>query len=170
MAWVFFAFFIIVPLLEILAFIEVGSFIGALPTLGFTLLTAVIGAAIVRRQGLQIIGEARQRLADNQIPLTSALHGGFLLLAGILLLTPGFVTDMVGFLLLIPPLRLLIAKQAWKWLKGRAEVQVETVRARRESARQPTVIDGEAVEIDVRTPPEPPREEVSPWASERHGR
>jgi UPF0716 protein FxsA len=170
LAWVFFAFFIIVPLLEILAFIEVGSFIGALPTLGFTLLTAVIGAAIVRRQGLQIIGEARQRLADNQIPLTSALHGGFLLLAGILLLTPGFVTDMVGFLLLIPPLRLLIAKQAWKWLKGRAEVQVETVRARRESARQPTVIDGEAVEIDVRTPPEPPRDEPSPWASEGHGR
>ena len=170
MAWVFFAFFIIVPLLEILAFIEVGSLIGALPTLGLTLLTAIVGAAIVRRQGLRIIGEARQRLADNQLPLTSALHGGFLLLAGILLLTPGFVTDMVGFLLLIPPLRLLIAKQAWKWLKGRAEVRVETVRARRESPRQPTVIDGEAVEIDVRTPPEPPRDEPSPWASEGHGR
>lgn len=170
MGWVFFALFIIVPLLEILAFIEVGSLIGALPTLGLTVMTAVVGAVIVRQQGLRIVGEARRRLADNQLPLTSAMHGGFLVLAGILLLTPGFVTDVVGFLLLVTPFRLFVAKRAWSWLKGRAEVRMETDHARRQPPRQPTVIEGEAVEIEVSTPSKPPDAEPSPWGSDRDGR
>lgn len=142
MAWLFLAIFIVVPLLEIFAFIQVGGAIGAFPTLALIVLTAIAGALLVRRQGLTVIQDARQSLARKELPLAAAVHGGLLLFAGLLLLTPGFVTDTAGFLLLVPSIRSFLATRIWRWLEVRT-----MSRAGPAAARRPAVIEGEAVEI-----------------------
>jgi UPF0716 protein FxsA len=168
LAWLFFAVFIVVPLLEIFAFIEVGSAIGAFPTLGLIVLTAVVGALLVRWQGIKVLMDARQSLARDELPLAAAVHGGLLLFSGLLLLTPGFVTDAAGFLLLVPGIRSLVAARIWHSLQARTKARSTT-----RSGRRPDVIEGEAVEIDPdedvdrdrdRELPDS-RRETSPWTS-----
>ncbi|MBL4916698.1 FxsA family protein [Szabonella alba] len=100
--------FILIPLIEIALFIQVGGLLTLWPTLGVVLLTAVIGTALVRWQGLRVLEDLRQEQAALRDPLSPLAHGAMLLIAGVLLLMPGFFTDTIGFLLLIPPLRRLI--------------------------------------------------------------
>ncbi|QYK41941.1 MAG: FxsA family protein [Paracoccaceae bacterium] len=97
--------FVTVPLIEIALFIQVGGWLSLWPTLGLILLTGVIGTVLVRRQGLSVLREVQGGLATMRDPLSPLAHGALILLAGVLLLTPGFLTDGVGFLLLIPALR-----------------------------------------------------------------
>lgn len=97
--------FLLFPVLEIAVFIEVGGAIGTWPTVGAIFLTAVLGASLVRFQGLAALGRARTSLQRNEFPLKEAFDGICIAIAGILLLTPGFVTDGLGGVLLIPPLR-----------------------------------------------------------------
>ncbi|MEJ2363029.1 MAG: FxsA family protein [Gammaproteobacteria bacterium] len=123
-----FGVFILVPIIEIYLFIKVGSQIGALNTVLLVLITAVIGAALLRKQGLSTMqqvqrelqrGELPQGLSTMQqvqrelqrgeLPATSMLQAMLLFIAGALLLTPGFFTDTLGLLLMIPPLRKLVA-------------------------------------------------------------
>lgn len=166
MAWLLFAVFIVVPLLEIFAFIQVGSAIGALPTLALIVLTAIAGALLVRLQGLKVVMDARQSVERNELPVAAVVHGGLLLVAGLLLVTPGFVTDAAGFMLLVPPVRSLVALRVWRWLEVRVKTQAKS---RPGARRRPTVIDGEAIEIDIdeepRDPHRDPHREVSPWTS-----
>lgn len=163
MAWLLFAVFIVVPLLEIFAFIEVGSVVGALPTLGLIVLTAVVGALLVRWQGLKVILDARESLARDELPVAAAVHGGLLLLAGLLLLTPGFVTDTAGFLLLVPGIRSLVATRIWRWLEVRTKIRARSASA--PGRRRPAVIEGEAVEVRRDAKPHDPGRETSPWTS-----
>ena len=100
-----FLLFIAVPLVEIYLLLEVGGIIGAVPTVGLVVLTAVAGAALVRAQGFSTILEVRRSMEAGEIPAVAIIEGIFLLVAGALLLTPGFLTDAVGFGCLIPPLR-----------------------------------------------------------------
>jgi len=102
--WLLLLFFT-VPLVEIYVLLEVGGIIGALPTIGLVVLTAVIGAGLIRAQGISTLGRVQQELDRGEIPAVSIIEGALLLVAGALLLTPGFVTDSLGFLILIPPLR-----------------------------------------------------------------
>ncbi len=97
--------FLLFPVLEIAVFIEVGSKFGTWPTVGAIFLTAVVGVSLVRTQGLATLSRARISLQRNEFPLAEAFDGHCLALAGVLLLTPGFVTDSMGGLLLVPPLR-----------------------------------------------------------------
>lgn len=97
-----------VPLLEIGVFIEVGERIGLWPTIATVVLTAMMGTALLRHQGLATIGRVQQSLEAGRMPLTEMFDGLCLVLAGALLLTPGFVTDAVGFLLFVPPFRALL--------------------------------------------------------------
>lgn len=97
--------FLTVPLAEIYLLLEVGSVIGALPTVGAVVLTAVVGAALVRAQGFSTVMRIRASLDAGEIPAMAMLEGAFLLVAGALLLTPGFLTDAIGFAFLCPPLR-----------------------------------------------------------------
>ncbi|OIO55372.1 MAG: exlusion protein FxsA [Alphaproteobacteria bacterium CG_4_10_14_0_2_um_filter_63_37] len=94
--------FIAVPLIEIGLFIQVGGWIGLWPTLLIVLLTAVIGAWHVRREGLGVIARLQHDLASGRPPARALVEGAVLLVAGALLLTPGFFTDAVGFTLLTP--------------------------------------------------------------------
>lgn len=97
--------FIGVPILEIAVFIKAGEIIGLWPTLAIVVLTAIIGAALLRAQGLATLARARHSLDRGEIPVEEVFTGLCLLVAGALLLTPGFVTDTLGFLLFAPPVR-----------------------------------------------------------------
>lgn len=97
--------FLLVPIIEIWLLITVGSAIGAGLTIVLVVLTAVIGAALVRAQGMATLARAQTLLKQGELPAMELLEGVALLLAGALLLTPGFFTDTVGFALLLPPVR-----------------------------------------------------------------
>ncbi len=129
MGLVLFGVMIVVPILEIAVFILVGRLIGLWPTLAGILLTALIGSAIIRHQGVGIIAKARQMINAGEAPVGAMLEGLALLIAGALLVTPGFVTDTLGFLLLIPTLRRTVAASLIARAARRAEIRVQTSRA-----------------------------------------
>ena len=97
--------FIATPLVELFILIEVGSAIGALPAILLCVATAAVGAALVRAQGLRTLREVQDAMRRGEVPALAMLEGGVLALAGVLLLTPGLVTDAIGFAALLPPLR-----------------------------------------------------------------
>ncbi|KUJ81572.1 biotin--acetyl-CoA-carboxylase ligase [Microbulbifer flavimaris] len=100
--------FIVVPIFEMWLLITVGREIGALPTIGLVLLTAVVGLALLRRQGLSTVLRAQQKMQVGELPAREMAEGIFLAVGGALLLTPGFFTDALGFACLIPGLRQLV--------------------------------------------------------------
>lgn len=107
------ALFIGIPLIEIYLFIQVGGSIGVWPTIGLVILTAVIGTALLRQQGLATLARAQADLDRQQFPVRELFNGVCLLIGGLLLLTPGFLTDALGFALLIPPLRAILGRGVW---------------------------------------------------------
>jgi len=109
--------FIAVPLIEIGLFIQVGGVIGLWPTLLVVLLTAVAGTWLVRSQGLQTIQNLQGSFQNMRNPTEPLVHGAMILLAGALLLTPGFFSDAIGFILLFPPFRLFIMQNIKTKLK-----------------------------------------------------
>lgn len=111
---VFLFLFIILPIAEMAVLIKVGGMIGVLNTVGLVLLTAVIGAWLLRQQGLATLLRANQRLNSGELPAKEVAEGLILAVGGALLLTPGFITDTIGFLCLIPGTRHWLAAQALK--------------------------------------------------------
>ena len=99
------ALFFIVPIIEIYLLIEIGSVIGTAATIFAVVFTAVLGAWLLRIQGFSTLRRVQQTAAQGGIPAIEMLEGAMLLVAGALLLTPGFFTDAIGFLALVPPLR-----------------------------------------------------------------
>jgi UPF0716 protein FxsA len=97
--------FFLIPVVEMWILIEVGSRIGALPTIALVVLTASIGLSLLKRQGLATILSARRKIDQGAIPASELVNGVMIAVGGALLLTPGFVTDTFGFLLLIPQTR-----------------------------------------------------------------
>ena len=100
--------FITMPLLELWLLIEVGSGIGGLSTIALCLLTAALGGFLIRWQGMSTLLDAQKRMAHGEIPADHGFHGLMIAFSGILLFTPGFITDSAGFLLLFPPFRRLL--------------------------------------------------------------
>ena len=103
--------FVLTPLIEMYILIEVGGIIGAWPTIGLVVLTAVIGVGLIRAQGFATLMRAMARLNAGELPATEMVEGVMLALAGALMLTPGFVTDTAGFVLLTPHLRRRLAAE-----------------------------------------------------------
>ena len=97
-----------IPSLEILTFIQVGEVLGVWPTIGLVFVTALIGLSQLNSQGTETLYKAMETLRQNRFPIDELFNGICLILAGILLLTPGFITDFVGFLFLIPFIRIKI--------------------------------------------------------------
>lgn len=113
---ILFLMFIVVPIVEMYILIKVGASIGGFYTIALVLATALIGVSLLKRQGLSTFMLAQQKMQTGQMPITEIAEGLMLAVAGALLLTPGFVTDTIGFILLTPVLRQVIAKrgfQAW---------------------------------------------------------
>jgi UPF0716 protein FxsA len=104
-----FLFFIAVPLVEMLLLFEVSDQIGGLSTLGLVVATAVIGVQVLKQQGVATLTRANARLSSGELPAQEIIEGMLLAAAGALLLTPGFITDTLGFVFLAGPLRRLIA-------------------------------------------------------------
>ena len=101
--------FVATPLIEMYILIEVGGIIGAWPTIALVVLTAVIGVGLIRAQGFATLMRGMARLNAGELPATEMVEGVMLALAGALMLTPGFVTDTAGFVLLTPRLRRRLA-------------------------------------------------------------
>lgn len=101
--------FILVPVIELTLLIKVGSSIGALPTIGLVFMTAILGVTLIRKQGLETSMKAQEKLRRGELPASEVAEGIMLLFAGLCLLMPGFITDSIGALLLIPPVRKLVA-------------------------------------------------------------
>lgn len=147
---------IAVPLIEIALFVVIGGRIGLLATIAVVIVTALAGAALLRLQGLEVIAQARRAAEEGHMPIQSVVDGLFLLAAGLLLLTPGFLTDAIGFLLFIPPLRRALAAWIWRRLLASGSYVVFTSHRRgtgpagggRRPAGGGRVIEGEYVEID----------------------
>jgi UPF0716 protein FxsA len=121
--WLFLA-FLLVPLIEIALFIQVGGWIGLWPTLAIVVLTAVAGTVLVRSQGVQALARLRNSLETLRDPTEPLAHGAMILFSGALLLTPGFFTDTVGFALLVPAVRNAVLRAV------KARVEVHTVSRR----------------------------------------
>lgn len=107
--WIFLA-LILVPLIEIGLFIEVGGWLGLWPTLAVVVLTALAGTLLLRAQGLATVGELRRRVDSGEDPSGPLAHGALILAAGLLLLTPGFFTDGLALSLLVPPVRAAVIR------------------------------------------------------------
>jgi UPF0716 protein FxsA len=127
--------FIIVPLLEIYLLLEVGSRVGVLPTVLLVVGTAVLGAWLVRRQGMSTLAKVQDALNRRELPALPLVEGAMLLLAGALLLTPGFFTDALGFLVLVSPLR----ERAARWLLARLATPASSTGG----PPGPRILDGE---------------------------
>ena len=113
--------FVIVPVTELYILIEVGKKIGSLTTIGIIILTGIIGAYLVKGQGFMILKKIQNDLNEGIMPGDSLIQGAIILAGGILLLTPGFVTDIIGFIFLIPVSRNVVKKYLLKWLKGKVK-------------------------------------------------
>ncbi len=100
-----------IPLVELYFLIQVGTEIGVLPTIAISLFTAALGGYLVRRQGFDVLARVRRAKDQGELPALAVMDGALLLVAGFFLLLPGFMTDAVGFLLLIPAIRQHLIKR-----------------------------------------------------------
>ena len=113
----FFIIFIIIPLIEVILFITVGKYIGLWNTISIIIITGIIGAILVKNQGISVLKKGLKELQSNKLPLKPMLEAVAIVVAGAFLLTPGFLTDTLGAILLIPILRGKILEIAIKFLK-----------------------------------------------------
>ena len=147
--WLF-ALFVAVPIIEIALFIQVGGLIGLWPTLAIVVLTAFLGTWLVRAQGRLAIRDLQNSFSRLDNPSEPLAHGAMILISGVLLLTPGFFTDVVGFALLAPPIRSAV----FAWVRSRVTVahfeMGSDQRAQRPAGPDNApkdVIDGEFTEV-----------------------
>ena len=155
--WLFLL-FVTIPIIEIALFIQVGGWLGLWPTLAIVILTALLGTVLVRAQGIAAMSEIRGNLEEFRDPTTSLAHGAMILASGLLLLTPGFFTDAVGFALLMPPVRLALFRFIRARVKVTSFVQEGHATHRHPHPPQEDVIEGEFSELDdtPRKPSGPP--------------
>lgn len=114
--------FILVPLAELYLFSTLGKQIGFSNTILIIIVTAIFGASLTKSQGRKALAKFQQATAEGRLPAQEALDGILILIAGAVLITPGFLTDAVGFLLLVPPVRAAMGKILAKRLKGKIQI------------------------------------------------
>ncbi len=135
--------FIVVPAVEIYVLIQVGQAIGALPTVALLLVDALLGAALSRREGRKACRALRTALDAQRLPAREVVDGALVVLGGAFLLTPGFVTDVIGVLCLLPPTRALLRRS----LTGLATRRLLAATTRRTGRARPpyNVVEGEVL-------------------------
>lgn len=167
--WLFVA-FVAIPIIEIALFIQVGGWIGLWPTLGIVVVTAIAGTVLVKAQGRLALVQLQRSFSSLQDPSEPLAHGAMVLVAGVLLLTPGFFTDFLGFALLVPGVRGAVYRYA------RARIRVAQFQMGEQhphgrqhddpfaqqphAAHRPDIIDGEFHEVD---PAKQPTHRPSGW-------
>ncbi|RMF81186.1 MAG: FxsA family protein [Nitrospirae bacterium] len=118
-----FLLFLTLPLVELYLLIRVGRVIGAGWTVALVVLTAVVGAALAKAEGLRTLAAIQSALVAGRMPTEELVEGAMILVAGVVLLTPGFLTDAAGLLILFPPTRRPIRRWLLDWLRRRAQLQ-----------------------------------------------
>ena len=147
--------FIVVPIAEITVFIQVGEKFGLWPTLTIVILTALVGTALLRYQGIRTLGRVQGSLEKGEVPVGEVFTGLCLLIAGALLLTPGFLTDALGFSLFVPSIRgfltsgilRALSKRGRVWTNGSNSSNGSSARRPRASQPEKTVIDVDFMEV-----------------------
>ncbi|NOD96545.1 FxsA family protein [Ruegeria sp. HKCCD6228] len=158
--------FLLVPIIEIALFIQVGGLIGLWPTLAIVVLTAVLGTVLVRTQGRMALGNLQRSFAELDDPTEPLAHGAMILLSGALLLTPGFFTDAIGFALLVPGVRVAV----FRYLRSKVTVtqfqmgQGPDFQSRGNPFDQGDIIDGDFTEVRPKNDPSKP----SKWVEGPH--
>ena len=161
--WVF-ALFLAIPLIEIALFVTVGGWLTLWPTLAIVLGTGFLGVFVMRQQGMRAMSDMQTAMRGIQSPLSPMAHNALIMMAGFLLILPGFLTDTLGLLLLIPPLRQFVINR----LTGRMRaVQPRGAapdwRDGRNMRADPEVIDAEYSEVD---PEHPAKRGSSRWTQD----
>ena len=128
MLYILIALFVVGPIAEIYVLLSAASAFGVLPVIAACLGTAILGGAIIRMQGLAALNAARTDLETGRLPVEAAIDGALLIVAAPFLMTPGFITDAVGFSLLLPPVRRLIARVALKAVRSHIVCKEDTLR------------------------------------------
>jgi len=119
--------FIFIPLVELYILIEAGEIIGLWPTISLILLTGIAGAWLARSQGIEILQRIQEETARGQMPAITIIDGALVLVGGLLLLTPGFFTDTIGFSFLVPITRDLWRKGLSAWLQRQVQLGTVTI-------------------------------------------
>jgi UPF0716 protein FxsA len=159
---IFAVLFLIIPIIEIFFLIKVGETIGAFPTIILVVLTAVIGAGLLRQQGLSTLSRLQQNMGKGKLPAQELIEGVLLAVGGALLMTPGFVTDTMGFLCLLPFSRKFIAKKIMKHSAGKFKAGVNAKMSgfaysasnnsssteKSEAQYDPNIVEGEFTEVE----------------------
>ncbi len=145
--WLFLL-FVGVPILEIALFIKVGGAIGLWPTLAIVVLTALAGSVLMRTQGLMTLARLHEALQRGENPADPLAQGAMILVAGVLLLTPGFFTDTVGLLLLLPPVRRALIAWAARHVVATGRMTVMSGGFSRSCGPDPDTIDADFTVLD----------------------
>ena len=145
--------FVVVPIIEIAIFIEAGHFFGFWTTLSLIAITAIIGTGLLRHQGTHAFKRAKSALLRNELPFEEVITGLCLLLAGAFLLTPGFLTDFLGFLLFIARFRIFLSKFIFRYMRKQGFSHAQTTQNARDEDfandhQFSKIIDGEFHEIN----------------------
>ena len=139
---IFLILFITIPLVEIAILINIGKIIGAGYTIALVIGTAFLGVSLLRIQGISTLAKVQSNIAKGQLPATELIEGLILLISGVLLLTPGFFTDMLGFLMLVPILRQRLAETFFvNFMKNHINI-------RQTQTRSENIIEGEHWDSD----------------------
>ena len=149
-----FVLFVVVPLAELYVIIQVGDWLGVLPTIGILLLDSILGSMLMRSQGRAVWRRFTEAVNSGRPPAREVLDGALVLLGGAFLLAPGFITDVVGLLLLLPPTRAALRRLAFRRLLPRMVVSFGPgPTTRRPFGGRPADVEGTATDVD----PEPRR-------------
>lgn len=145
--------FVLVPLAELFVLIQVGEQIGALPTIAILVADSILGAVLLRSQGRGVWRRFNQALAAGRPPAREVLDGGLVIFGGAFLITPGFITDLVGLALLLPPTRAVVRRVLVARFSRRLAVGVATATTRRRAGasaapHRPYDVEGDAVEVE----------------------
>jgi UPF0716 protein FxsA len=160
MPFVLFILFIVVPIAELYVLIQVGQAIGVLPTIALLIADSILGAALMRSQGRAAWRRFNAALAEGRVPHREVLDGALVIFGGALLLTPGFLSDILGLILLLPPTRALVRAVLVRRFAGRiaagaalgADARMGRMFAFGTRPVGDDVVDGEATEVDPRRP------------------
>ncbi len=140
--------FILIPIIEIGLFIQVGSFIGMWKTIAIVIITAIIGTTLLRKQGISTMTRLQTSLQTGENPVDPIAQGALILVSGVLLLTPGFFTDGIGFTLLIPQIRAALIKWGAARVLGGGFVVMNAGPQQQQPNPDNTVLDGDYSVVD----------------------
>jgi UPF0716 protein FxsA len=124
MFWKLLLAFTVIPAVELYLLVSVGQWIGPLATVLLIVLTGLVGAALAKREGMSVLNQLRGDLGRGIPPAAHLVEGAMVLAGGLLLLTPGLLTDLTGFLLILPPSRRSVAPMVVRWLLNRFDIRI----------------------------------------------